>query len=472
MRVLALLAVAACQPGGANQGTAVGNPGDAELSVGEAWGLRVTSATTTVAGVVAIRCDDDGERHTVMQPGPDGEVDLVSGAVQLPPGRWCGPAFVSVSEPIEVVGDGDDGPFAVTVDADRLHLLPHDAAGFEVDGGSYELRLGRDGWLSAELLATPGEDPARIGVDDVRQGRVADGWRMGSGLYEAGLPVATGPVREDHAAARQPRFVAVGDEHRRLSSIDGVVWENDVRTGIVDKALYAVTWGNGRYVAVGADKVFTSFDGIHWDMGETGKFLYGVAYGDGRFAAVGEAAVRLWSDDGLHWNYVGGGTTDRYKAIAWGDQGFVAVGHSGIRVRSEDGVTWMDEVTGGYELYGVAWGNGRYVAVGADGRRAVSLDAEIWSDDAFGDPLEGITFGDGEFFAVGTGRVERSTSGEVWDAPVSPGLAMGHIAYGDGNLVVAGWPATLAWSDDLGDTWQVVSEDGPWIGGVGYGGAD
>ena len=114
-------------------------------------------------------------------------------------------------------------------------------------------------------------------------------------------------------------FVAVGTSHATsapedrpliATSADGVAWTVQ-ETGLpldVNRRLYVVTYGNGRFVAMGRDVVqgtpslTTSTDGVIWTAGSgPTTAIYDVTYGADRdrFVAVGEG---VWvSVDGLSW---------------------------------------------------------------------------------------------------------------------------------------------------------------------------
>ncbi len=58
-------------------------------------------------------------------------------------------------------------------------------------------------------------------------------------------------------------------------------------------SLSDVTYGDGTFVAVGTQGIFTSPDGTSWAWQPSPKerMLRGVAYGDGTFVAVGYDAI-------------------------------------------------------------------------------------------------------------------------------------------------------------------------------------
>jgi hypothetical protein len=62
--------------------------------------------------------------------------------------------------------------------------------------------------------------------------------------------------------------------------------------------LHGVTYGNGRFVAVGSGgTILTSPDGVKWTRRTSGtnNLLYGVTYGNGLFVAVGDRGTILTS---------------------------------------------------------------------------------------------------------------------------------------------------------------------------------
>jgi hypothetical protein len=70
------------------------------------------------------------------------------------------------------------------------------------------------------------------------------------------------------------------------------------RTSGTSRALWAVTYGGGQFVAVGSGgTIRTSPDGVSWTSQTSGTSsgLYSIAYGGGQFVAVGDAGTILTS---------------------------------------------------------------------------------------------------------------------------------------------------------------------------------
>src|SRR5205823_709103 len=101
-------------------------------------------------------------------------------------------------------------------------------------------------------------------------------------------------------------------------SPDGNFWYpviDESASGLpADFSLTAITYGNGRFVAVGnggtANIILTSPDGLGWTYGNydqdpaMGPFgnLHHVAYGNGRFVITGLDGYTLVSEDGIYWD--------------------------------------------------------------------------------------------------------------------------------------------------------------------------
>jgi alpha-tubulin suppressor-like RCC1 family protein/sugar lactone lactonase YvrE len=133
-----------------------------------------------------------------------------------------------------------------------------------------------------------------------------------------------------------------------------------------------VTYGNNRYVAVGAGGVIViSYDGVTWTpvtSGVTTGTLLSVAYGNGMFIAVGPGEVPIIaSSDGITWNTVnpGGDPTSMYTIVFVNNE-FVAGGSNGSIVTSQDGITWSPKLENMSmnSVRGIVYGNNSLVAVG------------------------------------------------------------------------------------------------------------
>ena len=266
--------------------------------------------------------------------------------------------------------------------------------------------------------------------------------------------------RLNGVAYGQGLYVAVGDAGTILSSSDGITWrKRDYPPGGLSR-LWDVTFAAGRFVAVGdGGHVVTSTDGITWQKVDSGTTyqLGAVSYGNGRFVAVGAAAgggVPVYSDNGLDWSS-GNNTGCNLSGMVFDGNDFLAVGTWGNAcvARSTDGVNWTKSNPGLDErLYDVTHANGRYVVVGQNGLIATSEDGVSWTPRESWTTgfLSGVTHGPDGFLAVGqSGPVIMSPDGEEWQQVYpEPGEGLKDILHDGERFVAVGEKGTLMNSID------------------------
>lgn len=262
-------------------------------------------------------------------------------------------------------------------------------------------------------------------------------------------PSSTAPARE--------LYVAVGYGGRRVSSHDGVHWENDqefINKGQDDEFLLCdIAYGKGRFVAVGGG-IFLTLDGKDWrKVAEPKGRTPVVAFGDGVFVA-GHSEEFLVSSDGEKWEQgakiqFNGGI--HFRRCAFGNHRFVLIADS--------------NPTGKHQV------NCRCIT--PDGRSVTEFQTETPS-------VHGIAFGVGRFVVVGEGGVrESSTDGQHWDHPSKePGEDFFDIIWDGRQFIVGGAPH--AYTSPDGIIWTKHEKripcslfcgtvDGPHIGGTGRG---
>jgi hypothetical protein len=259
-------------------------------------------------------------------------------------------------------------------------------------------------------------------------------------------------------------MVAVGNDGRHMTSLNGKIWMDDTRetTGNRDgpKNLLAVAYANHQVVAVGGgcDPVCAGrivvFDGTTWEeMDATAARgrLTGIAYGNGAWVAVGSMPPVLRSTDGKNWNVAAKVAVPAgLRAVTYGTVGtqpmFVAVGDGYTRVTSLDGMSWTHLVpsNGTNEAFrAVAIGNGVVVAAGGrpdsatidSGRLIRSVDGINWTDEIVRGPeLPNVVHVDGKFYAfsgAGDNILQISADGKEWLMQVTNGagsnVAVGHL---------------------------------------------
>lgn len=295
------------------------------------------------------------------------------------------------------------------------------------------------------------------------------------------LVTARGWPVNDALAAEGGVYVAVGYGGRRMSSRDGVTWENLVEWagsgGDDSNNLMSVAFGAGKFVAVGgggwnretqAGHILVSPDGATWtEVRKAPNRINPVLFGDGRFVAGGADRVLLWSDDGETWNrggrinYDGPDWAFWFRSGAAGNGRFVFTGNCGAgQIKacwcavSPDGRSIEHFTAAMPFIRAVAFGAGRFVVTGGDGLRMSSLDGRTWEHQVNepGEDLRTVFWTGREFFTCGGNFVFTSPDGITWErrpqrTPVTP-------LWGDQRILVGtGWPGKMASSTDLGQRW-------------------
>jgi hypothetical protein len=216
-------------------------------------------------------------------------------------------------------------------------------------------------------------------------------------------------------------------------------------------------------------------DGATWTMDSSfgGGPLTGVTFANNQFVAVGGNQV-LSSPDGMTWNGPGdapsGITSDTVDLFntAYGNKLFVTVGtynqststqdipYLGLIATSTDANTWSILPYEDNYLSGVTYGGGQFVAVGREGLILSSSDGTNWTTqsapqlDAGKTPyLISVTYAGGQYVATGnyvgvnpsTGFLLTSPDAKTWTATPTGanvyGIAYGTVA-GVGTYVAVG----------------------------------
>ena len=156
----------------------------------------------------------------------------------------------------------------------------------------------------------------------------------------------------------------------------------------------SVAYGEGRYVAVGTvydaqaagwqrGMAVSSTDGSAWRrmiLPQGMSALSAVSFGAGRFVAVGAGGKIYYSTDGLSWREGTSGVSDDLNWVHFSGGVFVAVGNNGCILTSSDGATWVNRTPASCVEYltGLTWSNGMWYATGYQSTWA-SGDAIQWT---------------------------------------------------------------------------------------------
>lgn len=246
------------------------------------------------------------------------------------------------------------------------------------------------------------------------------------------------------------RFVAVGATGSYvMTSSDGVTWI--ARTPAENNYWQSVTYGNSLFVAVastGTNRVMTSPDGITWTphAATAAVAWHAVSYGNNVFVAVGDSGNVMTSSDGSTWS----AQTSAVPSFSWqrlvfGGGTFVSLAPSnGAQnvMTSTDGVTWTRQsFPDAASWYYLAYGNGFFVARTATGGYiATSPNGVTWTRRASGAANNaGVYFGNSTFVSLPSGQVQVSTdNGVTWSNHAASPNGLGFGTFAEGLFVVVG----------------------------------
>lgn len=180
-------------------------------------------------------------------------------------------------------------------------------------------------------------------------------------------------------------YVAVGKQGTILTSSNGASWTYRSLPGNSIDSLFGIVYAAGKFVTVSsAGNIYTSDNGENWTEQMSGSPpLYAVQYGDDRFVAVGEGVI-YYSDNGMSWtsaNVPGAG--DLY-AVAYGNGKYTAAGAAGELLTSYDAKDWDTSESSGQtdDLYGIGYSaeQRRFVMVGGDTGPVILTQIQTASD--------------------------------------------------------------------------------------------
>ena len=214
-------------------------------------------------------------------------------------------------------------------------------------------------------------------------------------------------------------YVLVGSGGVIRTSTNLVDWVQ--RTSGTTRRLFDVTFGNGRFVAVGGDSTspsvgvtLASVDGINWTNRSSGS-LTAVTYHDGLYVAAGLAGLIRTSTNGVNWTTRNAVTANTLLDVTWGHGVFMAVGAKGTMLTSRDGITWSNRSAGiAHDLYAVAVGPESFMVAGGQ--------SSVFESDPLVPKLKAIGFSPVAGFQFqlssptgGTHRIECSTNLVTWE---------------------------------------------------------
>ncbi|HET6251022.1 MAG TPA: hypothetical protein VFE47_25255 [Tepidisphaeraceae bacterium] len=286
-------------------------------------------------------------------------------------------------------------------------------------------------------------------------------------------------------------FVAVGYGGRRMSSRDGVHWENVQQWA--DKGeddsnnLISVAYGKGKFVAVGgggwsketqAGHILVSTDGAKWREVKKGPFrISPILFEAGKFVAGGPSRQLLWSEDGENW--AESPQVELPKEIpGWAFWFRHGVAGNGIFIftgnANKDQKTWWSIITRDGktidrfasdlpEVKSMAFGAGKFLLASSDAIYT-SPDGLSWHKEPAGpaDSFRDVVFTGKEFFLSGNKGTYTSSDGATWKPLGKPAPCT--VCWSNGSLFIGtGWPGKML-SSTNGQKWERGEQPMPGMG--------
>lgn len=276
-------------------------------------------------------------------------------------------------------------------------------------------------------------------------------------------------------------FVAAGPGGLIFSSHDGENWEQ--RESTVTKDLGFVCFGNGAFLAGGPQRVMIdSKDGITWNKFtptglDNNVALSQVIHANGRFMAVGNQisfeptpGFVAASTNGTNWTRTNIRVNYLFRGLAFGDDTFVAVGtelnpngfaNSQLLLTSTNGTTWIKKTNAsqdGGSLNGITFFNGQFLAIGSE-PGLFSDDGMSWQPLWTGYNLSAITPFNETTLAVGANGVIIQSESLARPRPRIQEIRI------ESQSVILKWSGapgtsfTLQFQETLGPIWQDVLQN-------------
>lgn len=243
-----------------------------------------------------------------------------------------------------------------------------------------------------------------------------------------------------------------------------------------DIRLYTVTFGNGFFIASGADwsgmpwnkTILKSSDGLIWNVKLCSVGVRSITYGNGIFVGVGLSQETIYSNDnGETWNVDNTADNRHWRSVCYGNGKFVSVASSGDiqRVRTSiNGTNWVSGNATGMDMWlGVTYGNGIFLAISSYIMR--SVNGINWTAIAGSIGGNEIAYGNGVWYSCSSdwsfNNIYKSVNnGDDWTPETLPiFFPLSHICY---NSDLGRFLAVCS-SGNPGDKRRVVLADAPYI---------
>lgn len=207
------------------------------------------------------------------------------------------------------------------------------------------------------------------------------------------------------------KFIAVG--------ANGYIISPTKTQQIITESWRDITYGNGKFVAVGNYYMASSSDGINWSCTSkyTGTIWESVMFENGLFLAVETVKKGAWTSvDGINWNTT---SLSSYSIYGWGHGGgtFAITTSMGKALISTNGVNWTEKTLSTY-VPTIAVSENCMIIYTTGGAGYKSTDGgNSWESSGYDNKLypTKIIHGDGKFITANTQGIANSILGYIME---------------------------------------------------------
>jgi hypothetical protein len=193
------------------------------------------------------------------------------------------------------------------------------------------------------------------------------------------------------------------------TSTDAITWT--ARTFGSTASNIRLLYGNGIFVATYGStngRFRTSTNGITWSSPITvpgSSPYYAMTYGNGLYVAAGGGGGIASSTDAITWTARTSGTALTIFSITYGNGLYVYGGDDGVLATSTDTITWTSRTSGAgiHTITALTYDNGLYAYSTTNGSIATSTDAVTWTYRGSGtiSSINAIVYNGSDKFVVG-----------------------------------------------------------------------
>ena len=240
------------------------------------------------------------------------------------------------------------------------------------------------------------------------QGYSFEGWYDGNTKITI---VPNSPNRTITGKFELIKFIAVG--------ANGYIISPTKTQQIITESWRDITYGNGKFVAVGNYYMASSSDGINWSCTSkyTGTIWESVMFENGLFLAVETVKKGAWTSvDGINWNTT---SLSSYSIYGWGHGGgtFAITTSMGKALISTNGVNWTEKTLSTY-VPTIAVSENCMIIYTTGGAGYKSTDGgNSWESSGYDNKLypTKIIHGDGKFITANTQGIANSILGYIME---------------------------------------------------------